>query len=65
MSFVICLLSSLRTIAKSENPYVATWGAQPNTTFTLDAATGKNFKLQTDGTGIKILRRDGITIYLR
>ena len=48
--------SDLHTVAKSENPYIVTWGSQPSSTFTLDAATGKNFKLQPDGIGIKILR---------
>ena len=28
-------------------------------------ATGKNFKLEPDGTGIKILRRGGLSIHLR
>jgi len=66
LSFVICPLSFfLRTIAKSENPYVVTWGSQPNATFTLDGATGKNFKIEADGTGIKIIPRAGITFFIR
>ena len=65
MSFVICLLSSLRTIAKSETPYVVTWGSQPNATFTLDATTGKDFKIEADGTGIKIIPCDGLTVFVR
>ncbi len=57
--------TDLRTIAKSENPYVVTWGSQPSATFTLDGATGKNFKIEADGTGIKIIPRAGITFFIR
>ena len=57
--------TDLRTIAKSETPYVVTWGSQPNATFTLDAATGKDFKIESDGTGIKIIPRAGITFFIR
>ena len=57
--------TDLHTMAKSENPYIVTWASQPNTTFTLDAATGKEFKLEPDGTGIKLIRRDGLSIHLR
>ena len=57
--------TDLRTIAKSETPYVVTWGSQPSATFTLDAATKKNFKIEADGTGIKIIPCDGLKVFVR
>ena len=57
--------TDLRELAKSANPYVVTWSSQPNATFTLDAETAKNFKLKPDGTGIKLVRRGGLTIIVR
>ena len=57
--------TDLWTIARSASPYFVTWGAQPNATFTLDAATGKYFKLEPDGAGIKLVRRPGITFFIR
>ena len=66
MSSVLCPnKSDLRTIAKSETPYVVTWDSQPNATFTLDAATKKNFKIEPDGTGIKIIPCDGLKVFVR
>ena len=65
LSFVLSGRTDLRTIAKSETPYVVTWGAQPNATFTLDAATKKNFKIEADGTGIKIIPCDGLKVFIR
>ena len=49
--------SELLTIVRSSNPYVVKWDSQPSATFTLDAATGRKFKIQPDATGIKIRRR--------
>ena len=57
--------TDLWTIARSASPYVVTWGAQPNATFTLDAATKKNFKIEPDGTGIKITPCGGLTVFVR
>ncbi len=57
--------TDLRTIAKSETPYVVTWDSQPNATFTLDAATKKNFKIEPDGTGIKIIPCDGLKVFIK
>ncbi len=57
--------TDLRRIAKSESPYVVTWGSQPNATFTLDAVTKRDFKIESDGTGIKIVPRAGITFFIR
>lgn len=57
--------TDLRTIAKSESPYVVTWDSQPNATFALDAVTGKDFKIQPDATGIKLVPRDGLTVFVR
>ena len=57
--------TDLRRIAKSESPYVVTWGSQPNATFTLDAATKKNFKIEPDGTGIKIIPCGGLTVFIK
>ena len=49
----------LTSHTKSENPYVVTWGSQPNATFTLDAAMSRRYKLQPDANGIKITRVGG------
>ena len=57
--------TDLRTIAKSEAPYVVTWGSQPNAMFTLDAVTKRDFKIEPDGTGIKIIPCAGFAVFLR
>ena len=57
--------TDLRRIAKSESPYVVTWGSQPNATFTLDAVTKRDFKIESDGTGIKIVPRAGFAVFVR
>ena len=55
--------TDLKTIAKSANPYIVTWDSQPDATFTLDATTGRKFKIQPDGTGLKIsIRASGVMI---
>ena len=57
--------TDLRELAKSATPYVVTWSSQPNATFTLDAETAKNFKIKPDGTGIKLVRRSGLTVIIK
>ena len=53
--------TDLLAIAQSANPYIVTWGSQPNATFTLDAATSEHFALKPDGTGIKIVMKLALT----
>ena len=57
--------TDLKELAKSATPYVVTWSSKPNATFTLDAETAKNFKIKPDDTGIKLVRRGGLTIIVR
>ena len=57
--------TDLKELAKSATPYVVTWSSQPNATFTLDAETAKNFKIKPDDTGIKLVRRGGLTIIVK
>ena len=57
--------TDLRELAKSATPYVVTWSSQPNATFTLDAVTKRDFNIESDGTGIKIVPRAGFAVFVR
>ena len=59
--------ADLRTIARSESPYVVTWPSQPaNVDFVLDAATAKEgFLIVPDEKGLRLEHRMGIMILVR
>ena len=60
--------ANLKTIAKSESPYVVLWnGNTPaaGTVFEIDAATGMKFRLFRDATGLRIVRRAGLAVIIR
>ena len=58
--------TDLRTIAKSENPYIVTWDSQPSATFTLDAASyEEGYRITPDSTGLKVSYHQGLTIIVR
>ena len=60
--------ANLKTIAKSESPYVVLWnGNTPaaGTVFEIDAATGMKFRLFRDATGLRIVMRAGLAVIIR
>ena len=59
--------ADLRTIARSESPYVVTWPSRPaNVDFVLDAATAKEgFLIVPDEKGLRLEHRMGIMILVR
>lgn len=59
--------TDLKTIAKSESPYVVTWSTKPaaTTTFVLDETTGKHFKCKVTDAGLKLSRLKGVVIIVK
>jgi len=61
--------TGLKELAESESPYLATWTAASGAagaTFTLDADTAKKFKLSVESsTGLRLLKRKGLTVIVR
>lgn len=60
--------ANLKTIAKSESPYVVLWnGNTPaaGVAFAIDATTGEKFRLFRDATGLRIVRRAGLAVIIR
>ncbi len=60
--------TDLKTLAKSESPYVVTWATKPadTTTFVLDAATQElGFKCKVEDTGLKLSRPKGMMLIVR
>ena len=59
--------TDLRTIAKSENPYVVKWSTKPadTTTFVLDAATRQHFKCEVTDAGLRLKKINGLVIIVK
>ena len=60
--------TDLKTIAKSESPYVVTWATKPadTTTFVLDAATQElGFKCKVTDAGLRLKKTNGLVIIVR
>ena len=59
--------TDLKTIAKSENPYVITWSTKPadTTTFVLDAATRQHFKCEVTDAGLRLKKTNGLVIIVK
>jgi len=57
--------ADLRKVAKSENPYVVTWAAQPDATFALDLATASRCKVNAEDSGLRIEFVDGFVLFIR
>ena len=60
--------TDLKTLAKSESPYVVTWATKPadTTTFVLDAATQElGFKCKVADAGLRIMKNSGIVIIVK
>lgn len=56
----------LRTLAKSDNPYILSWSAKPDASFALDSASkARGYKIESGDTGLKIMLNDGFHIFLR
>ena len=60
--------TDLKTIAKSESPYVVTWATKPadTTTFVLDAATQElGFKCKVTDAGLRLMKNKGLVIIVQ
>ena len=59
--------TDLKTIAKSENPYVVKWSTKPadTTTFVLDAATRQHFKCEVTDAGLRLKKINGLVIIVK
>ena len=60
--------TDLKTIAKSESPYVVTWSTKPadTTTFVLDAATQElGFKCKVTDAGLRLMKNKGLVIIVQ
>ena len=63
--------TDLKTIAGSASNYIVKWstdsgmGEPSGTTFKLDAATAKYFKLKKDSTGLKLRKIKGLVIIVK
>ena len=60
--------TDLKTIAKSESPYIVTWATKPadTTTFVLDAATQElGFKCKVTDAGLRLMKNKGLVIIVQ
>ena len=60
--------TDLKTIAKSESPYIVTWATKPadTTTFVLDAATQElGFKCKVTDAGLRLMKTNGLVIIVK
>ena len=60
--------TDLKTIAKSESPYIVTWATKPadTTTFVLDAATQElGFKCKVTDAGLRLMKNSGLVIIVQ
>ena len=59
--------TDLKTIAKSESPYIVTWATKPadTTTFVLDEATRQHFKCEVTDAGLLLKKTNGLVIIVK
>ena len=59
--------TDLKTIAKSESPYVVTWATKPaaTTTFVLDETTRQRYKCEVTDAGLRLKKINGLVIIVR
>ena len=60
--------TDLKTIAKSESPYIVTWATKPadTTAFVLDAATQElGFKCKVTDAGLRLMKNKGLVIIVQ
>ena len=60
--------TDLKTIAKSESPYIVTWATKPadTTEFVLDAATQElGFKCKVTAAGLRLMKNKGLVIIVQ
>lgn len=59
--------TDLKTIAKSESPYIVTWSTKPagTTTFVLDVATRQHFKCEVTDAGLRLKKINGLVIIVQ
>ena len=59
--------TDLKTIAKSESPYIVTWATKPadTTTFVLDEVTSQYFKCEVTDAGLLLKKTNGLVIIVK
>jgi hypothetical protein len=59
--------TDLKTIAKSESPYVVTWATKPadTTEFVLDEATSQHFKCKVTDAGLRLKKTNDLVIFVK
>ena len=59
--------TDLKTIAKSESPYIVTWSTKPadTTTFVLDETTRQHFKCEVTDAGLRLKKINGLVIIVK
>ena len=59
--------TDLKTIAKSESPYIVTWATKPadTTTFVLDEVTSQHFKCEVTDAGLLLMKTNGLVIIVQ
>ena len=60
--------TDLKTIAKSESPYIVTWATKPadTTTLVLDEATQElGFKCKVTDAGLRLMKTNGLVIIVQ
>lgn len=59
--------TDLKTIAKSESPYVVKWSTKPadTTTFVLDETTRQHFKCEVTDAGLRLKKTNGLVIIVQ